>query len=266
MHLLTRLLAVGARLLLTLKARGKLSKDHEVKKPRGGRTLGVANYLSKDVDGLFKIIKKVLPIGGKGWGNVEDEFLSRAAVNGQPARTAKSLETKFKQLVKVSKPMGDAECPLQVERAHQIDWLLNEKAGTQDLDDSEIVDANEEESDGDSDDGDNDDGDKPISISSDGEEDILKKASRKKSVTVKSETHAPSLGPIARRTVSNRLDTPFTQNTRTPRNAPTNLLNSISSFMMHKLHQMTLGTAYFKQTVIAVTPSNVQIMWYSNWR
>ena len=110
-----------------------------------------------------------------------------------------------------------------MERAHQIDWLLNEKAGTRDLDDSEIVDAEEEEGDGDG-----DDGDEPISISSDGEEDIPKKVSRKKSVTVKSETHAPSLGPIARRAASNRLDTPFTRNTRTPRNAPTDLLNSIS--------------------------------------
>jgi hypothetical protein len=127
--------------------------------------------------------------------------------------------------------MSDAECLPQVERAHQIDWLLNDKAGTQDLDDSEIVDAadaDEEEGNSDGDDGDDDDGDEPISISSDGEEDILKKASCRKSVTVKSETHTPSLNPIACCAASNRLDTPFTCNTRTPRNAPADLLNSIS--------------------------------------
>ena len=45
----------------------------------------MANYLSEDVDALFDILEEVLPIGGKGWGNVEDEFLSWVAVNGRPA-------------------------------------------------------------------------------------------------------------------------------------------------------------------------------------
>ena len=81
-----------------VKRKAPQSKDREVKKPRGGRTPGVANYSSDDVDALFEIMEEVLPIGGKGWGNVEDEFLSWAAVNGRPARTAKSLETKFKQV------------------------------------------------------------------------------------------------------------------------------------------------------------------------
>jgi hypothetical protein len=76
---------------------------------------------------------------------------------------AKSLEAKYKQvhdyylnilyyltsefgskLVKTTKPTGDAECPPQVERAHEIEDLINEKVSTRDLDDAEIVDGAED--------------------------------------------------------------------------------------------------------------------------
>ena len=124
-------------------------------------------------------------------------------------------------MVKVSKPTGDAECPPQVERAHQIEWYMNEKAGTRDLDDSEIVNAEEDDYDND---------DRAISISSD-DNDVPRQPLRKKSrsVTVKMEASA-SLGPIARRSISNRLDTPSApiRNTRTTRNGPADLLSSIS--------------------------------------
>jgi len=102
-------------------------------------------------------------------------------------------------LVKVSKPTGDAECPPQVERAHQIEWYINEKAGTHDLDDSEIVDAEEDDYDND---------DRAISISSD-DNDVPRQPLRKKSksVTVKMEASA-SLGPIAHCSISNWLDMP----------------------------------------------------------
>ena len=76
---------------------------------------------------------------------------------------------------------------------------MNKKAGTRDLDDSEIVDAEEDDYDND---------DRAISISSDNNEvprQLLRKKS--KSVTVKMEASA-SLGPIARRSISNQLDTP----------------------------------------------------------
>jgi len=49
----------------------------------------------------------------------------------------------FFQLVKTSKPTGDADCPPHVLRAHYIDDLMNEKAGSRDLDDEDIVDAGE---------------------------------------------------------------------------------------------------------------------------
>jgi hypothetical protein len=46
--------------------------------------------------------------------------------------------------VKTVKPTGDANVPPHVERAHRIDDLMNEKAGSRDLDDEDIVDADPE--------------------------------------------------------------------------------------------------------------------------
>ncbi|KIK32392.1 hypothetical protein CY34DRAFT_19082 [Suillus luteus UH-Slu-Lm8-n1] len=59
-----------------------------------------------------------------------------------PPRKAVSLETKFKQLVKTTKPTGVGVCPPDVSRAHHIDALINERAGTRDLNDSDF-DAND---------------------------------------------------------------------------------------------------------------------------
>ena len=225
-----------------MKRKTSQLNDRDAKKPQGGHALGVANYTSDDVDALFDILEVWLPIGTKGWASVEEEFASWAELNSRPPRSAKSLEMKFKQvcscryinamysdfflqLVRVSKPTGDAECPPQVECAHQIDWLMNEKAGTRELDDSEIVDAIEDDGDGDN----NGDEDAAISISSDSE-DVTKQVTHRKSASVKVEAAVPSLGPRARRSVSNRLDTPSasTRNTRMVKNTPTDLLNSIS--------------------------------------
>ncbi|KAF9228947.1 hypothetical protein BS17DRAFT_763592 [Gyrodon lividus] len=52
-----------------------------------------------------------------------------------------ALETKFKQLVKTTKPTGNGECPPEVTHAHHIDSLINEHAGTCDLEDSDFNDA-----------------------------------------------------------------------------------------------------------------------------
>lgn len=42
--------------------------------------------------------------------------------------------------MKTTKPTGDAECPPEVDLAHEIDYLMNEKVNTRDLDDAEIAD------------------------------------------------------------------------------------------------------------------------------
>ncbi len=39
--------------------------------------------------------------------------------------------------MRTPKPTGDAECPPEIERAHIIEELMNEKAGTRDLNDSD---------------------------------------------------------------------------------------------------------------------------------
>jgi hypothetical protein len=46
--------------------------------------------------------------------------------------------------VKTAKPTGDAEVPPHVECAHAINDLMNEKAGSHDLDDQDIIDADPE--------------------------------------------------------------------------------------------------------------------------
>jgi hypothetical protein len=42
------------------------------------------------------------------------------------------------QLVKTTKPTGDGVCPPEVTRAHRIDQLINERAGTRDLEDKDF--------------------------------------------------------------------------------------------------------------------------------
>lgn len=47
----------------------------------------------------------------------------------------------------MTKPTGDAECPPEVELAHEIEYLMNEKISTRDLDDAEFADVPEDEND-----------------------------------------------------------------------------------------------------------------------
>ncbi|KAG1902231.1 uncharacterized protein F5891DRAFT_1186810 [Suillus fuscotomentosus] len=81
-----------------------------------------------------------LMLGAKGWLAVEEEFAAWADSHDHPTHPAKSLELKFTQLVCTMKPTGDAECPPYIERTHEIDDCMNEKAGTQDLDDNKFAD------------------------------------------------------------------------------------------------------------------------------
>ncbi|KAK2461365.1 hypothetical protein APHAL10511_006589, partial [Amanita phalloides] len=112
-----------------------------VKKQRGCIS-GAANYSSADIDALFDLIEEHLPLGGQGWNSVGDAFNSWSQENGCPSRTPKSLELKFKQILKTSKPTRDAECPPHVERAHEINELMNQKVGSRNLDNEEILDNN----------------------------------------------------------------------------------------------------------------------------
>lgn len=53
--------------------------------------------------------------------------------------------------MKTTKPTGDAELPRNVEEALEIEELMNDKAGTCDLDDSDIGDFDDNDSDSESD-------------------------------------------------------------------------------------------------------------------
>lgn len=59
-------------------------KDHNKKKPHGGCEKGAANYSEEDIDALHDILERIQPIGGKAWGNVEEEFASWAELNDRP--------------------------------------------------------------------------------------------------------------------------------------------------------------------------------------
>ncbi|KAG2337596.1 hypothetical protein BDR05DRAFT_1004929 [Suillus weaverae] len=88
--------------------------DADVRVKRG-RPSGSNNYTTADAKALLDFIEKELPLGQRGWQVVH----------------ANSIETKFKQ------PTGDGVCPPDVTRAHQIDALINERAGTCDLNDAD---------------------------------------------------------------------------------------------------------------------------------
>src|ERR1700730_114227 len=51
------------------------------------------------------------------------------------------LMTSSSQLVWTEKPTGHADCPPEIDRAHAIEVAMNEKAGTRDLDDEDIIDT-----------------------------------------------------------------------------------------------------------------------------
>ncbi|KAJ3511822.1 hypothetical protein NLJ89_g3877 [Agrocybe chaxingu] len=83
-----------------------------------GRPRGSGNYTADDTSTLLDFVEKELPLGQRGWERIH--------------------QTKFKQLSKTTKPTGDAYCLPDVKRAHNIDCLINEKACTRDLSDSEF--------------------------------------------------------------------------------------------------------------------------------
>ncbi|KAG1842753.1 hypothetical protein DFJ58DRAFT_645183, partial [Suillus subalutaceus] len=140
------------------------------KSARGGHQQGAPNYNKEDISALLTACGEHLPVGAKSWSAIETTFGQWADENSRPARSAKSLELKFKQLVHTTKPTGDAECPPHIEHAHQIDSDINERAGTQDLDDKDIADE--------------------VLVISDQEDNLQPKACN------------PRLGPIARHSVT----------------------------------------------------------------
>jgi len=128
----------------SLKRSGAVVDLSQLPAKKRGRAFGAANYSSEDVDALLNILEDQLPLGGKAWIAAAETFNDWAKENRRPVRTSKSLENKFKQLVRTEKPTGDAECPPEIDRAHSIEYAMNEKAGSRDLNDEDIADADTE--------------------------------------------------------------------------------------------------------------------------
>ncbi|KAF9043916.1 hypothetical protein BJ165DRAFT_1528500 [Panaeolus papilionaceus] len=182
----------------TLKRKAKALVGREAKKFKG-RSTGSPNFSAEDIDALLEIAEEKLPLGGKGWESAADEYTDWAELNSRPVRTAKSLELKFKQLVKTTKPTGNAECPPHILRAHEIDNLMNEKAGSRDLDDDDIVDAGDVDDTIELTDGDDDNDDEQGPPPSQKNARPAKEASKVKKEKLE--------GPVARRPLADRLNT-----------------------------------------------------------
>ncbi|KAI0059271.1 hypothetical protein BV25DRAFT_1840512 [Artomyces pyxidatus] len=105
-----------------------------------GCAKSVANYNADKINVLLDLTEEVLPTGGKGWTVIGDHHRGWAEMARLRGHADKSLKGKFKQLVKTTKPTGNAECPPDVERAHYIDSLINEKVHTRDFGDSDLTD------------------------------------------------------------------------------------------------------------------------------
>ncbi|KAG1828588.1 hypothetical protein DFJ58DRAFT_849021 [Suillus subalutaceus] len=69
-----------------------------------------------DVNALLDMVQDELPLGQHGWQTVHLKYSQWAKVNHRPSRKITSLETKYKQLVKTTKPIGDGVCPPQTDR------------------------------------------------------------------------------------------------------------------------------------------------------
>ncbi|TBU38995.1 hypothetical protein BD309DRAFT_1083699 [Dichomitus squalens] len=130
----------------TVRGKAKPAPDAtEGSKQAAGRKSGSTNYIKVELDALLNVVKKNLPIGQAAWAETTKDYNKWAQANGRPARTEKPLKTKFDTLVRTPKPTGDAEIPPHVERAWEIEQLINQKVHLRMLDDSEIADFGQSE-------------------------------------------------------------------------------------------------------------------------
>jgi hypothetical protein len=63
-----------------------------------GRLERSANYSKEDVHKMFDLVAELLPVGQKGWKEVERWYNKWAKQNGWAARPPKALENKYKQV------------------------------------------------------------------------------------------------------------------------------------------------------------------------
>ncbi|KAI0559981.1 hypothetical protein FGB62_128g029 [Gracilaria domingensis] len=82
------------------------------------------NYTSDECEILMNCIDEILPLGANEWALVEQRYNTTIRTHDRPTRTAKSLRTKFDNLVKSSKKTGDPTCPQPVRRAKQAERAI----------------------------------------------------------------------------------------------------------------------------------------------
>ncbi|KAJ7724101.1 hypothetical protein B0H16DRAFT_1597052 [Mycena metata] len=113
------------------------SDEPPSKRGKGGRPAGSTSYGKTELNHMFKVVGDVKPIGQKGWKKVEHKQNKWAKANGYAVRPPKAIENKFKGYLRLKKPTGDAECPPEVKRAHELEALINERVGTRELSDAQ---------------------------------------------------------------------------------------------------------------------------------
>ncbi|TDL21626.1 hypothetical protein BD410DRAFT_865021 [Rickenella mellea] len=121
------------------------SGDEEPKKVKG-RSKGAANYRDDEIAEMLDLVEDVLPLGAKGWKVIGDKHREWARDNRRAERSDKSLELKYKALVRTTKPTGDGEIPWDVDRALDIEREIVDKSGVRKLEDEDIIDLDDEAS------------------------------------------------------------------------------------------------------------------------
>ncbi|KAJ7747550.1 hypothetical protein B0H16DRAFT_1850831 [Mycena metata] len=120
-------------------------------KRRPGRPAGTSNFSKKATNVVLDLVQKRLPTGPKAWDHLSKAFNRWAVRNGDPERPGKSVENRYKHLLKHKKPTGDPHCPDEVKRAHRIEALINQSADTRELSDSDVAGAANDDDDDDDD-------------------------------------------------------------------------------------------------------------------
>ncbi|KAJ7752332.1 hypothetical protein B0H16DRAFT_1837437 [Mycena metata] len=106
-----------------------------------GRPKGTPNFASVDTNKNLDLAQKYKPLGKTVWKKHARHLNKWAWEYNRPERDAKSLEAKYKSLLRTKKLTGSGHCPLEIERAHRIKQLITEAAGIPQVSDGAASDA-----------------------------------------------------------------------------------------------------------------------------
>ncbi|KAJ7713091.1 hypothetical protein B0H16DRAFT_1341737 [Mycena metata] len=109
---------------------------------RPGRPKGSSNFNEADTTCALDLVEKKCPMGAKGWKSVARSFNKWAKKSNRPTRDEKSLQAKYKGLLRSKKPTGSGRCPPEIKRALRIKQLISERAGTREVSDGAVSDDN----------------------------------------------------------------------------------------------------------------------------